>query len=228
MYISIISIINIIIIIIIIIIAFSLSLSLSLSQIKHGAVPHQSKEEMIVTGRCRKPLGKRTYKKLRKCGVRHCEVLLASLVMSGAAAAAAYTEDTQDTPEKEEDGEGISVKENGGDCMGDVRECSDVKGNGDDFSDERKEEEEEMRMYDKGDIERKENDDKVMNKNTEEELAVKIKTGIKDCEKDIKDSEKDIIDNEREIKDNEGGIKANERGMKIKRNISSHASWEFR
>lgn len=44
-------------------------------QIKHGAVPHQSKEHMIVSGRCNKPLGKRTYKKLRKCGARQGEKL---------------------------------------------------------------------------------------------------------------------------------------------------------
>lgn len=44
-------------------------------QIKHGAVPHQSKEHMIVSGRCNKPLGKRTYKKLRKCGARQGDKL---------------------------------------------------------------------------------------------------------------------------------------------------------
>ncbi|KAG7161235.1 tRNA-uridine aminocarboxypropyltransferase 2-like [Homarus americanus] len=44
-------------------------------QIKHGAVPHQSKEHMIVSGRCNKPLGKRTYKKLRKCGAKQGDTL---------------------------------------------------------------------------------------------------------------------------------------------------------
>jgi len=32
-------------------------------QISHGAVPHDSKEYMIITGKYKKPLGKRTYKK---------------------------------------------------------------------------------------------------------------------------------------------------------------------
>lgn len=44
-------------------------------QMKHGAVPHQSKEYMIVSGRYKKPLGKRTYKKLRKCGAKQDESL---------------------------------------------------------------------------------------------------------------------------------------------------------
>lgn len=41
----------------------------------HGAVPHQSKEYMIVSGRYKKPLGKRTYKKLRKCGAKQGDTL---------------------------------------------------------------------------------------------------------------------------------------------------------
>ncbi|XP_064083459.1 tRNA-uridine aminocarboxypropyltransferase 2-like [Macrobrachium nipponense] len=44
-------------------------------QMNHGAVPHQSKEHMIVSGRYKKPLGKRTYKKLRKCGAKQDESL---------------------------------------------------------------------------------------------------------------------------------------------------------
>ncbi|XP_068212743.1 tRNA-uridine aminocarboxypropyltransferase 2 [Palaemon carinicauda] len=44
-------------------------------QMKHGAVPHHSKEYMIVSGRYKKPLGKRTYKKLRKCGAKQEESL---------------------------------------------------------------------------------------------------------------------------------------------------------
>nr|XP_045596736.1 tRNA-uridine aminocarboxypropyltransferase 2-like [Procambarus clarkii] len=44
-------------------------------QIKHGAVPHQSKEHMITSGRCNKSLGKRTYKKLRKCGAKQGDSL---------------------------------------------------------------------------------------------------------------------------------------------------------
>ncbi|KAK8379311.1 hypothetical protein O3P69_019297 [Scylla paramamosain] len=52
-------------------------------QIQHGAVPHKSKEEMILSGRCQKPLGKRTYKKLRKCGARHSDALAASMLVTG-------------------------------------------------------------------------------------------------------------------------------------------------
>lgn len=44
-------------------------------QIQHGAVPHQSKEHMIISGRSSKPLGKRTYKKLRKCGAKQGDSL---------------------------------------------------------------------------------------------------------------------------------------------------------
>ncbi|KAK7071169.1 DTW domain-containing protein 2 [Halocaridina rubra] len=44
-------------------------------QMKHGAVAHQSKEQMISSGRYKKPLGKRTYKKLRKYGVKQDESL---------------------------------------------------------------------------------------------------------------------------------------------------------
>ncbi|KAK3862855.1 hypothetical protein Pcinc_031311 [Petrolisthes cinctipes] len=51
-------------------------------QIKHGAVPHQSKEQMIASGRCRKPMGKRTYKKLRKCGAKQSEVTSLSTLIS--------------------------------------------------------------------------------------------------------------------------------------------------
>lgn len=51
-------------------------------QIKHGAVPHQSKEQMIASGRCRKPMGKRTYKKLRKCGAKQSDVTSLSTLIS--------------------------------------------------------------------------------------------------------------------------------------------------
>lgn len=44
-------------------------------QMNHGAVPHQSKEYMIVSGLYKKPLGKRTYKKLRKCGAKQGDTL---------------------------------------------------------------------------------------------------------------------------------------------------------
>lgn len=43
-------------------------------QLMHGAVPHQSKEFLISSGRYKKALGKRTYKKLRKSGVAENEV----------------------------------------------------------------------------------------------------------------------------------------------------------
>ena len=40
----------------------------------HGAVPHQSKEFLILSGRYKKPLGKRTFKKLGKSGMTENEV----------------------------------------------------------------------------------------------------------------------------------------------------------
>ncbi|XP_076035065.1 DTW domain containing 2 isoform X2 [Oratosquilla oratoria] len=49
-------------------------------QLAHGAVPHQSKEQMILSGRYKKPLGKRTYKKLRKCGARSVDGTLSDFV----------------------------------------------------------------------------------------------------------------------------------------------------
>ncbi|KAB7500424.1 DTW domain-containing protein 2 [Armadillidium nasatum] len=39
----------------------------------HGAVKHHSKEYLILTGRYKKPVGKRTYKKFKKCGVRNSD-----------------------------------------------------------------------------------------------------------------------------------------------------------
>ena len=41
---------------------------------EHGAVIHHSKEQMILSGRYNKPLGKRTYRKLRKCGVKNANI----------------------------------------------------------------------------------------------------------------------------------------------------------
>ncbi|KAB7500518.1 DTW domain-containing protein 2 [Armadillidium nasatum] len=42
-------------------------------QMDHGAVKHHSKEYLILTGRYQKPVGKRTYKKFKKCGVRNSD-----------------------------------------------------------------------------------------------------------------------------------------------------------
>ncbi|KAB7494571.1 DTW domain-containing protein 2 [Armadillidium nasatum] len=42
-------------------------------QMDHGAVKHHSKEYLILTGRYKKPVGKRTYKKFKKCGVRNSD-----------------------------------------------------------------------------------------------------------------------------------------------------------
>ena len=47
---------------------------------EHGAVIHHSKEQMILSGRYNKPLGKRTYQKLRKCGVKNTNITYSDII----------------------------------------------------------------------------------------------------------------------------------------------------
>ncbi|XP_050702654.1 tRNA-uridine aminocarboxypropyltransferase 2-like [Eriocheir sinensis] len=74
-------------------------------QLSHGAVPHQSKEHMLVSGRCRRPLGKRTYKKLRKCGARYPHALAALLTSGGGEVEEVEKEAEEEKERKEEEEE---------------------------------------------------------------------------------------------------------------------------